>query len=129
VAGFLGVPPINFFELDPPEADAAAPLAFLERRGLARDELGSLGIRPEALQIGAPGPRAGDDELQLAGRVESLMPTGGSWTTEVKIADRAVYATSPTVPPVRPGDDVVLRVHAGALHVFDRTGARVEVPA
>nr|WP_300144282.1 ABC transporter ATP-binding protein [Propionicimonas sp.] len=128
VAGFLGVPPINFFELDPAGADAVAPLAFLERRGLAADGLGSLGIRPESLRVGAPGQSAGD-ELELPGRVESLMPTGGSWTTEVRIADRAVYATSPQVPTVRPGGDVVLRVKASALHVFDRADARVEVPA
>lgn len=127
VAGFLGVPPINFFELDPAGADAAAPLAFLERRGLAADQLGSLGIRPESLQVGSGQPTG--DELELTGRVESLMPTGGSWTTEVRIADRAVYATSPKIPAVRPGQDVVLRVGVGALHVFDRTDARVEVPA
>ena len=128
VAGFLGVPPINFFEYTPVAPDAAQTLAFVQGAVPAGTELGSLGIRPEALRVEAADapPR---DGVELRGTIASIMPTGGSWTTDVVVEGRHVYTTSSQPGVVRPGDDVVLQAPRTALHVFDRAGDRVEVTA
>lgn len=125
VANFLGVPPINFFEFAPATPDAVQAEAFLSRRA-DPDTLGSLGIRPEALRIEREATHR-PDELALHGTVKSIMPTGGSWITEVTIADRDVYVASTLPGDARPGDEVFLSAPVGALHVFDREGRRMEV--
>jgi iron(III) transport system ATP-binding protein len=126
VANFLGVPPINFFELDPPADDAREAFDYLSRR-LPGSSIGSLGIRPESLRVelGRDGGRPG--ELAMRGTVESTMPTGGSWITDVLVAGRRVYTTSSVAGPARPGDAVTLCAAPEALHVFDRTAQRMEI--
>ncbi|WP_309066905.1 ABC transporter ATP-binding protein [Microbacterium sp.] len=126
VANFLGVPPINFFELDPVADDAVEAHAYLSRR-VDPARLGSLGIRPESVRIHAPGDELRAGDLVMHGVVDSVMPTGGSWITEVRIAGRRVYTTSSVQSAARPGDRVVLSVAGPALHVFDRQGRRMEV--
>ncbi len=126
VANFLGVPPINFFELNPVADDAVEAQAYLARRSDPA-ALGSLGIRPESLRISPRGtePRAGD--LAMHGVVESIMPTGGSWIIDIVIAGRHVYATSSVPSGARPGDEVTVSAAASTLHVFDHDGDRIEV--
>lgn len=124
VANFLGVPPINFFEFDPLADDAREALDYLSRR--VPGELGSLGIRPEALRVGRDKDESVDG-LRMHGIVESIMPTGGSWITDIAVADRRVYTTSSVLGTARPGDPVILSAAPRDLHVFDRSGRRVEI--
>ncbi|MFC7789098.1 ABC transporter ATP-binding protein [Microbacterium sp. MAHUQ-60] len=128
VANFLGVPPINFFEFQPLADDARQAYEFLIRR-VDPSGLCSLGIRPEALRVEKRGASTRPDELRMNGVVESVMPTGGSWITEVQIGDRRVYTTSSVLGDSRPGDEVEVSTPAGHLHVFDHEGLRMEVAA
>lgn len=125
VASFLGVPPINFFELDSPSPDSVEALNYLQRR-IPDAELGSLGIRPESLRVEPATAARESGELMMHGQVQSIMPTGGSWITDVLVGDRHVYTTSSVTGSARPGDAVTLCAEPGALHVFDRSENRVE---
>lgn len=126
VASFLGVPPMNFFEFHPLADDAREPFTFLSHL-LRPEELGSLGIRPESIRV-QPGEGAVDSgDLMLHGTVESILPTGGSWIVEVRVGGRRVYCTSSIPGRAREGDAVTLSATQGDLHVFDRTGVRLEV--
>lgn len=128
VANFLGVPPINFFDFDPVTADAAEAHAFLSKRVNA-SYLGSLGIRPESLRVAPQGEATRAGDLVLHGEIESIMPTGGSWITDVVIAGRHVYTTSSVPSAARPGDAVSVSAAPDSLHVFDRDEKRIEISA
>ncbi|WP_309129926.1 ABC transporter ATP-binding protein [Microbacterium sp.] len=128
VANFLGVPPINFFEFDPLGEDAAEAHAYLSRR-VDSSRLGSLGIRPESLRVAPPSSATGVGDLVMRGVVESIMPTGGNWITDIRMGGRHVYATSSVAGDVRPGDEVTVSAHADSLHVFDREEQRIEAAA
>ncbi len=126
VANFLGVPPINFFEFHPLADDALQAYEFLVRR-VDSSRLGSLGIRPESLRVDVRGAVTRPAELRMHGVVRSVMPTGGSWITEVQIGDRRVYSTSSVPGESRPGDEVAVSATTGGLHVFDSDGLRMEI--
>lgn len=126
VANFLGVPPMNFFDFTPAGADSASAYEYLAAR-VDAGRLGSLGVRPEAIRVEPAGETGVTDELTLDGTVASVMPTGGSWTTDVLVGERHIYTTSSVAAPVRAGDRVTLRAAQSALHVFDQDEQRMKV--
>ena len=127
VANFLGVPPMNFIEMTEgsPQRDAVA--TFLDRRIPLLEELGSVGIRPESLTIEPSGASNPSEHLVLPGRIESVMPTGGSWTVETVVGTQRVYATTLQRGAFQHGDDVDVVARASSVHVFDRNEQRVKV--
>ncbi|GAA2179421.1 ABC transporter ATP-binding protein [Leucobacter tardus] len=127
VANFLGVPPMNFVEMTEASPQRESVVAFLGRRVPALDEIGSIGVRPESLIIEPSGTTSASEHLVLPGRIESVMPTGGSWTVETAVGTQRVYATTLQRGALHTGDDVDLVAQAASVHVFDRNEQRVKV--
>lgn len=127
VASFLGVPPMNFIEMDETTPQRSAAGRFLERRVAQPAQVGSVGVRPEAIAVETPdlGRAAGD--LVLPGRIVSTMPTGGSWTVEVTVGGQRMYATTLQRGHWQTGDEVELVTAADHVHVFDLENNRIEV--
>ena len=129
VANFLGVPPMNFIEMGEETPQRAHAARFLEAHGVPASAAGSVGVRPEALTVAQPDPSRPSGDLVLPGRIESVMPTGGSWTVEAAVGGQRVYATTLQRGSLQPGDEVELVAPAAQAHVFDTDDERVEVTA
>lgn len=127
VANFLGVPPMNFIEMEASTPQRAFAADFLASRVDRLEAIGSIGVRPEALTVERPDPSRPSGSLVLAGRVESIMPTGGSWTVETTVGDQRIYATTLQRGALQTGDQIELVAGAGNVHVFDSNEQRVEV--
>lgn len=110
VAQFIGSPSMNVFE-------AAAAPSINAPAGADK-----LGVRPEALRIGAPG------EGPIAAQVDVLEYLGAD-TYVIVDAGPAGQVTVRVVGPVEltPGENVSLSFQPGALHAFDSNGQVVPV--
>ena len=127
VAEFVGSPPINIIEM------AGATLKPLERA--ARDylqarlgagaDLGSVGLRPEALMLALPDQPVPSSHFRHAATVTGILPTGGSWIIEAECDDRVIFLTTTDCPTLQGGEAVTLHAKPAALHVFDRKGNRL----
>lgn len=127
VASFLGVPPMNFIEMGEATPQSTEAGRFLESRVDRGAAVGSLGLRPEAIVVEAPNAQRAAGSLVLPGRIESIMPTGGSWTIETAVGEQRMYATTLQPGDWQPGDAVELVAAADRVHVFDAQEARIEV--
>ncbi|WP_434141875.1 ATP-binding cassette domain-containing protein [Leucobacter sp. gxy201] len=127
VANFLGVPPMNFIEMGEASPQQAHAAVFVEAHGVAAGGIGSVGVRPETLAVEQPNPARVPGGLVLPGRVESVMPTGGSWTVEASVGGQRVYATTLQRGELQTGDDIELVANGSQVHVFDTNDQRVEV--
>lgn len=127
VANFLGVPPMNFVEMAEESPQRTAVTAFLDRRVDLIEEVGSVGVRPETLTVEPAGVTSSAEHLVLPGRIESVMPTGGSWTVETAVGSQRVYATTLQRGNLAAGDEIELVAPASSVHVFDRNEQRVKV--
>lgn len=128
VANFLGVPPMNFVEMTASGTQQATVAEFLSRRVDRVDDIGSVGVRPEALTVQQPDPARVSDALTLPGRIESVMPTGGSWTIETSVGDQRIYVATLQRGTWQAGDAVDLVADPAHVHVFDANEQRVETP-
>jgi ABC-type sugar transport system ATPase subunit len=116
VARFIGTPEMNVLS-----AEAAAG------SGLCRDlppEVGHVGVRAEALELGRPKAVVGDGAQATVDVVENL-----GWETLVHLRlepgeARLVARTETRLSP-RPGDRLRVSVDEAHLHRFDRGGARL----
>ncbi|MGV0714663.1 ABC transporter ATP-binding protein [Mycolicibacterium sp. XJ662] len=129
VAEFLGNPPLNVVEIVDAESapHVAAAYAFGKARASGSGAMpGSVGFRPESIRIDGRGEPLAGDGLVIDGVVFAVLATGGSWTIEVVVDDRHLFATTSVNPTWRPGDDVRIRVAANDVHVFDAEGDRVD---
>jgi multiple sugar transport system ATP-binding protein len=122
VARFIGSPPINLIEVDA-DAERQIRIAGLSLRA---PETGrhTLGIRPEALQLSAPGPES------LAARLRRSENLGAEWLLHFDIEQRepiAMRLTTTEYAAVRPAAGEVLHLRATPMgaHLFGRDGARV----
>lgn len=129
VAGFLGVPPMNFIELTERSPQREHAAEFLVTHGVSADAINSVGIRPESIVVQEPGASRIPGALVLPGRIESVMPTGGSWTVEAEVGTQRVYATVLQCGELQSGDAIELAVPPGRVHVFDSNDERVEISA
>lgn len=127
VASFLGVPPMNFIELGDPSPQQAAVAQFLTQRAVLPEQVGSVGLRPEAIAVELPSLARPTGDLVIAGQIASVMPTGGSWTVEVVVGGQRMYATTLQRGTWQAGDEVELVTAAERVHVFDLDDSRIEV--
>ncbi|WP_395541348.1 ABC transporter ATP-binding protein [Neotabrizicola sp. sgz301269] len=125
VAEFVGSPPINIVEVSGNNALDRSLKSWLRTRlgeGLA---IGSVGLRPEALQIAATELAVPKGHFSHEAQVTGILPTGGSWIIELNIEGRVVFLTTTTSPSLRGGERVWLHARPTALHVFDKEGNRL----
>lgn len=116
VAEFIGNPPINIFPAGSPSAAALLPPDAAHPSTIA------VGLRPEAMQVGAlPGPQA------LAASVTALIPTGGSWIVEMAVhgCNDTVLHTVPSRPELALAQPVFITPDPSGLHFFDPSGRRL----
>jgi multiple sugar transport system ATP-binding protein len=128
VAGFLGEPSMNFFDVDR-EGDRLVADAFdyPVSDALAAD-IGDetelvLGIRPEAIELvaGAAGPHDFETEVDV------VEPMGDENTVYLTLGDeteRTLVATTSGMRQLSRGQSVVARLPEEAIHVFDRRTGR-----
>ena len=116
VAGFLGIPPMNLFEVldgDPPRAGPFCLVGPAVPGGRRLDA----GIRPEAIRLGGAGEGT-------PGRVQAVDPTGADAIVTVEAAGCRVVALVPRHGRPVVGEEVRVVARPGAFHLFDRdTGA------
>ena len=128
VAEFVGTPPINIIELA--QHSLVTELLFPYLRSLGGDmaQIAAVGIRPERIQVGTAHSANEPRPLQLKARLESVLPTGGSWILEVSIAGQRLLLNTQNAPAYREGDLLNLTIAADDLHLFDSRGERRELP-
>jgi iron(III) transport system ATP-binding protein len=119
VAAFVGSPPMALVDAGPaPAGLAASLLRFVSARG-TRFVPATVGIRPEALRLGAPPDAAWHEEAV----VEAVLPAGSSWTVRLRVLDTELFALSYTPVQAAPGD--TLTCWTEQLHLFGADGVRV----
>lgn len=127
VANFLGVPPINFVEMNQVSPQQQRVASALASRVGDIENIGSVGVRPEALRVEPAGTSVDPDTLVLTGTIESVMPTGGSWTVQVLVGDQRMYATTLQRGGLQDGDAIDLVADFESVHIFDLEEERVEI--
>lgn len=126
VAEFVGSPPINIIEMDAAKADPLAALAqgYFAEAYPSLGPIGSVGIRPEALNIALDAQAVPAGALAGKAVVTGVLPTGGSWIIELWTGERKLFLTTHQPPAVADGDEGMFYARPEALHVFDEKGAR-----
>ena len=129
VAEFVGNPPINILEMkrgSPSDLVRNATDYFAKHHaGVA--EIGSVGIRPEAIRLTSPETPAPDNAFKGAADVTGVLPTGGSWIIELTVGGEKLFLTTHQSPDIDVGETVEFWVKPKALHVFDAAGRRSEM--
>ncbi|MFD1252144.1 MULTISPECIES: ABC transporter ATP-binding protein [Devosia] len=126
VAEFVGSPPINILEIGAGHALDLAVNEWLRPRLGTRGEVGSVGIRPEALSFTTSEAAVPSGSFRHRAEIGGILPTGGSWIIELKVDGRIVFATTTEAPTLRGGETVWLHARPTALHVFDKARNRLE---
>jgi multiple sugar transport system ATP-binding protein len=125
VAGFLGEPSMNFFDVDfEGETLVADSFEYPVSEEVAADLGGEtdlvFGIRPEAIELVAEASGPHDFETE----VDVVEPMGDENTVYLTFGDRdpddAVVATTSSMRQFSRGQSVVVRFPEEAIHVFDR---------
>jgi len=133
VAGFVGSPPMNFFDctivekngqdiLDAGEFQIPLSKELLRviRKGSSASEL-ILGVRPEDTKVGK-GPVPG----AMQGRVYVTEPIGDCVIVDVKIGEVLIKAKADAMFQARIEDSVYLSFNTERMHVFDKkTGTTI----
>jgi iron(III) transport system ATP-binding protein len=128
VAEFVGSPPINILDLmaDKRSASAQAMGAFLSERYASLGDVGSVGLRPEALRIDEDASAVPVTAFQLPATVTGILPTGGNWILELRSGDGTLFLTTHEAPEIAVGAAVTVWAKPKALHVFDSKGQRLD---
>ncbi len=126
VAQFVGSPPMNLFSLDDARTAPVARsiLAFLSRArdGVEWGGVRTVGLRPEALRVGAA---PSDGAWRHPARAEAVLPTGADWIVRLRAGDALAFALAVEEPRFGSADDVLMAAAPEAFHLFDASGARV----
>ncbi|HWL56985.1 MAG TPA: ABC transporter ATP-binding protein [Paracoccus sp. (in: a-proteobacteria)] len=125
VAEFVGSPPINILELASDHALDRAAKEWLRVRLGDRSDLGSVGIRPEALKLASSEAAIPTGSFHHEATITGVLPTGGSWIVEINCAGRMIFMTTTESPRWRGGEQVWLHARPSALHVFDTSRSRL----
>lgn len=120
VAEFIGNPPINMIELGDTSTHGGLASRLFSDRPLSGAT--AVGIRPEEITLV---PNADAVPLGLL-RLESVMPTGGSWIMEFSLGSERLFHATHLRPTARPGDMVACFAMPEGLHLFDAKSQRIE---
>jgi ABC-type sugar transport system ATPase subunit len=130
VAGFIGSPAMNFFDVELGRQDGhilcalgshrielpAEAVATTSMEGLAQGRCAILGIRPTDLVVGTGA------QLQLTGEVFLVEPIGPVCYVEVDVGGQAVKGVCEPDGAPAPGERITLSFSASRVHVFDPDG-------
>ncbi|MQY07684.1 ABC transporter ATP-binding protein [Actinomadura macrotermitis] len=126
VAEFVGSPPMNIVPAGEPAMSdlGGALLRYAGKRG-ELGEPGCVGIRPEALRLAGAGEAAPDPAWSEEAVVETVLPTGASWTVQLRVLDTRMFAITHEDPGAGPGDALRCWAPAQCLHLFGADGTRI----
>jgi len=126
VAGFLGEPSMNFFDVERDGDTLVAETFEYELTDAVTSDLGDatdlvLGIRPEDIRLVAEATESHDYETV----VDVVEPMGDENTVYLQFADvdtggHSLVATTSGLRQVGSGDQIVARIPEETIHVFDR---------
>ncbi len=128
VAEFVGNPPINMIPVggETDEELSVTAREFVNRVFTECGNIGSVGIRPETIQLSANSPPGDSRSLASRAEVSGILPTGGNWIVELDIAGSPLFVSTNEPPEFNPGESVYFQVDQAGLHVFNLDGQRVE---
>jgi iron(III) transport system ATP-binding protein len=125
VAEFVGSPPMNIVDTGDPEPGglAASLLRYVEKR--AAGTPGCVGVRPESLKLAHSPDDVPDTAWSDEAVVEAVLPTGSSWTVQLRVRDTEMFAVAHEDPEAAPGDRFRCWARPRRLHLFAGDGARM----
>ncbi|TLP43907.1 ABC transporter ATP-binding protein [Cohaesibacter sp. CAU 1516] len=128
VAEFVGTLPINILET----SDLAKnPLlndwvkAIWADAPLDPAKVGSVGIRPETIELFAQGVAVPEELASCSATILDLVPTGGNWIVELSIDGTRLFALKRQVDALSIGASVHMAIGLRDLHIFDTGGDRI----
>ncbi|WP_114011541.1 ABC transporter ATP-binding protein [Cohaesibacter intestini] len=128
VAEFVGTLPINILET----SDLAKnPLlndwvkAIWADAPLDPAKVGSVGIRPETIELFAQGVAVPEELASCSATILDLVPTGGNWIVELNIDGTRLFALKRQVDALSIGASVHMAIGLRDLHIFDTGGDRI----
>ncbi|TDD64096.1 ABC transporter ATP-binding protein [Actinomadura darangshiensis] len=124
VAGFVGSPPMNIVPAGE-SGLAGSLLRYAEKRADGLGTPGCVGVRPEALKLAASQDEVPDTAWSDEAVVEAVLPTGASWTVQLRVLDTEMFAVTHEDPEAAPGDRLRCWARPGRLHLFAEDGARM----
>lgn len=124
VAGFIGTPPMNFFDVavarSGDETSVTHPGFTLSISHRERSDLGGysksrliLGIRPEDISLVA------EKDCNFSEKALVVEPQGSHQVVSAKVDGRIVKVVSPPSPRIHPGETIHLGFDLQKLHFFD----------
>ncbi len=129
VAGFIGSPPMNFFEAAISKDDSGGwvdtgdirlPLASGHAAGASVGKAVVLGIRPEAIfDLEMPGPVKPTDRNTIDAKVDVLEPLGHEYVAYLGAGRHSFIATLDPATRVKEGQTSKFVVNLDEIHVFD----------
>ena len=125
VAEFVGSPPINVIEMGKGHALDRAAQDWLRPRLGDAARVGSVGLRPEALQLASSEAGVPAGSFAHPATVTGILPTGGSWIIELNVEGRVIFLTTTSCPTLTGGEAVWLYARPTAIHAFDGDGQRL----
>ncbi len=131
VAEFVGNPPINTIEVGVEHTGRLSAIArdYLAEAYPRQTRVGSVGLRPDNIRLTRDTARKGPAQLTGSATISAILPTGGSWITELDVAGSPLFMTSNRPPGHAVGDDLYFQVERSEMHVFDPEGRRLQCDA
>ena len=125
VAEFVGNPPINMIPLGDDDELSLTTREFVNSTFDKNGNIGSVGIRPETIQLSADPPSGISRCLASRAEVSGILPTGGNWIVELDIAGSPLFVSTNEPPEFNSGQLVHFQVDKTGLHLFNLDGQRV----
>ncbi len=129
VASFMGSPAMSLLRVDDAATGdvARSVLGWLGGRRRASTSVRTVGVRPEAIAVGALAT-GGTDRWTQRAVVEAVLPTGAEWIVRLRMQGAVVFALTTRDPLLASGAEVTIEVGADAFHLFDTEGSRIPDP-
>ncbi|NUO58248.1 MAG: ABC transporter ATP-binding protein [Hamadaea sp.] len=127
VAAFVGSPPMNLVPLGDHTGDGIEThLAAFVADIAGKPPVGAtIGVRPEALHLAAAADDVPDGAWQAPAEVETVLPTGSSWTVQLRCRGTELFAQTFRAVDARPGATMVAWAAAADLHLYGPDGRRM----
>jgi iron(III) transport system ATP-binding protein len=126
VAAFMGSPAMNMLRRDDAATGdlARRVVEWLGRGGRPLPAVRTVGVRPEAIGIGADAAGASVDRWREQVTVEAVLPTGAEWIVRIRSGGAVMFALATRDPLLDSGAQVSIEVPRDAFHLFDGDGVR-----
>ena len=126
VAAFVGSPPMNLVPMADRGGDGlGAHLASYVAEVTGRPPGGgTVGVRPESLRLAADAADVPAGLWRTSAEVETVLPTGSSWTVQLRCRDTELFAVTFRAFEALPGSTMTVWVARSDLHLFGADGRR-----